>query len=191
MNKKPRLKRSAAMTEIGWREIASLPDLGIMDLHAKVDTGARTSALHAVDIEVLDEEDGPKVGFHVPLPGVPRAKRCVARLVDHREIKNTSGVPEHRYVIETTLVLGHRHWHIEVSLADRENMEFDLLLGRTAIRGRRFLINPGRSFLAGPPEVRRTADLTSLDNGLLRTLERGNDTGHIASAAGDDQRNLQ
>ncbi len=187
MNKTPNLKRFATMTEIGWREITSLPDLGILDLHAKIDTGARTSALHAVDIEVLDHEDGPKIGFHVPLPGAARSKRCVARLVDHREIKNTSGVPEHRYVIETTLVLGHRHWHIEVSLADRENMEFDLLLGRTAIRGRRFLVNPGRSFLAGPPDDRRTRDLISPENGLLRTLERGTSTGHNASVSGDDQ----
>lgn len=175
------------MTEIGWREHVSLPDLGIATLRAKIDTGARTSALHAVDIEVFDQDGHAWVGFHVPLPGKPRWKRCTARLVDQRPIKNTGGIPEHRYVVETTLILGHRHWRIEVSLADREKMEFDLLLGRTAIRGRRMLINPGRSFLAGPPADHRVRDRIAPEIGLLRTLERGKTTGPVASLSGDEQ----
>ena len=84
------------------------------------------------------------------MPLLGRA-RHEARLVDQRPIKNTSGIPETRLVIETTLVLGARRWRIEASLANRENMEFELILGRTAIRRRRLLVDPGRSFLAGPP----------------------------------------
>lgn len=138
-------------SEIGWREMIGLPDLGIEELRAKIDTGARTSALHAINLEFGQFRDNPWVSFHVPRPGISEATRCMALITDRREIKNTSGVSELRTVIETTLVLGSRHWHIEVSLADRENMEFDLILGRTAVRGRHLLVNPSNSFLAGPP----------------------------------------
>lgn len=140
--------------EIGWREVVGLPDLGIAELHAKIDTGARTSALHAVDLDVEDVDGQLWVSFAIPQPGKHGAERHRASVVDHRMIKNTSGVPEHRYVVRTTLVLGRRHWHIEVSLADREQMGLDMILGRTAIRGRRILVNPGRSFLAGPPRMK-------------------------------------
>ena len=149
---KVRLRRPARNeAEIGWREMVGLPELGIPALRAKIDTGARTSALHAVDLEVREVDGVRWIDFHVPLPGESRLKRCSAYIVDERRIKNTSGVPETRYVVETLLVLGRRRWHIEVSLADREKMEFDLILGRTAIRSRRLLVNPGRSFLAGTP----------------------------------------
>jgi hypothetical protein len=172
-------------TEIGWREFVGLPDLGIAALRAKIDTGARTSALHAVDLEFFDHEASPQIEFHVPLPGQPRWKRCRAPVVDHRLIKNTSGVPENRYVVETTLVLGDRHWRIEVSLADREKMEFDLLLGRTAIRNRGLLINPSRSFLAGAPAERQMKDHAPLESGLSRTLERGRPDGDPAALPGE------
>lgn len=172
---------------IGWREIASLPDLGLDALRAKVDTGARTSALHAVDLEAFESEGVPKIGFHVPRPGKPRWERCVAPIVDYRKIKNTSGKPEPRYVVETMLVLGTRRWRIEVSLANREKMEFDLLLGRTAIRGRRFLVNPSRSFLAGPPVIPHVDDLTLPEDGLKRTLKRGNVPAQSAATSGDEQ----
>ena len=153
MTEKKRRHGARAITEIGWREMAGLPDFRIAAVRAKVDTGARTSALHAVDLEVHEHSDYKTISFHVPLPGEPRDLRHTARLLDRRPIKNTGGIPQDRYVVGTTLVLGHRHWHIELSLADRENMEFDLLLGRTALRSHRFLINPGRSFLLGAPNV--------------------------------------
>ena len=145
--------RSTVKSEIGWREFVSLPELGIESLRAKIDTGARTSALHAVDLEPYEHSGEQWMSFHVPLPEVSRSVRSTARLVDQRSIKNTSGVPEQRYVVETTLVLGQRHWLIEVSLADREEMEFDLILGRTAIRKRRLVVNPGRSYLLGLPST--------------------------------------
>ena len=153
MTKVLRKRKVPAVTAIGWRETVGLPGLGIDAIDAKIDTGARTSALHAVDLEVFERDGMPWVEFHVPLPGVPRSKRSANRIIDDRPIKNTSGTAEHRYIIETTLVLGRRRWRIEVSLADRENMEFDLILGRTALRRRKLLINPGSSFLAGPPRL--------------------------------------
>ncbi len=134
--------------EIGWREDIGLPDLGIGRLKAKIDTGARTSAIHAEDQVTFDREGRRWVAFTVP-HAVP--SRVEAPILDEREIKNTSGRPERRIVIRTTLVLGTRRWHIDLSLADRAEMTFDIILGRTAIRKRRILVNPGRSFLAGPP----------------------------------------
>jgi hypothetical protein len=147
MRAKTNKKRKRPVTEIGWREFVDLPDLGIRHFRAKIDTGARTSAIHATQQKLLKQDGADWVEFHVPVPGTPRTTRCRARLVESRAIKNTSGVPEERYVIETTLVMGERRWPIEVSLADRENMGFDLILGRTAIRRRRILVNPGKSYL--------------------------------------------
>lgn len=133
---------------VGWRERISLPDLGIKAMKAKIDTGARTSALHAIDIERFERDGLNWIGFVVPLAG---RERRSAPLLETRAIKNTSGVPEKRLVIETTLVIGTRHWLIETSLANRERMGFDLILGRTAIRRRSILVDPSRSFLAGDP----------------------------------------
>ena len=136
---------------IGWREHVALPDLGLARLAAKIDTGARTSALHAVD-QAVTEIDGIRwVEFRVPVPGRRTSARVRAPLVDERMIKNTSGIPEQRLVVRTTLLLGRHRWLIEVSLANREKMEFDLILGRTAIRKRRMLVDPGHSYLLGPP----------------------------------------
>jgi len=136
---------------IGWREHIALPQLGFPLLAAKIDTGARTSALHAVDQKIftLDGEDW--VEFSVPVHNRPTVRRVRAPLVDERKIKNTSGVPESRLVVRTQLLLGRHRWQIEVSLANREKMEFDLILGRTAIRRRGILVDPGRSFVLGSP----------------------------------------
>lgn len=142
------------LQRIGWREWVSLPDLGIPEMKAKIDTGARTSALHAIDIETLRRDGEDWVSFVVPRVG--RTRRS-ARLIDQRDIKNTSGIPESRMIVETTLLLGKHRWRIEASLANRERMEFDLILGRTAIRRHALLVDPGRSFLAGPPVGRKAA----------------------------------
>lgn len=135
---------------IGWRETVALPELGLPSLKAKIDTGARTSALHATGIEDFDRDGAPWVRFHIPdhdHETIEQPNDCEAPLIDRREIRNTSGVPDERHVIETRLVIGGRRWRIEVSLTDRSDMAFPLILGRTAIRRRRILVNPGRSFL--------------------------------------------
>lgn len=136
---------------VGWREWISLPDLGIETLKAKVDTGARTSALHAIQQEPFEKGGQHWVAFKVPLVEPNKEISCQARLVDERDIKNTSGKPETRYVVSTKLVFGPKAWTIEVSLADRANMEFDIILGRTALREHGLLVDAGKSFLMGPP----------------------------------------
>jgi len=133
---------------IGWRETVALPELGIKEAIAKIDTGARTSAIHATRIKVFEKDGQDWVRFHVPHAGLESAVTCEARLVDRREIKNTSGIPQERLVIETQLVLGPDTWKVEVSLANRANMNLPLILGRTAIRRRNILVHPGRSHLA-------------------------------------------
>ncbi|WP_350335083.1 ATP-dependent zinc protease family protein [Coralliovum pocilloporae] len=137
--------------EIGWREWIALPDLGLPELKAKIDTGARTSAVHASGMRAFVQDGKDYVEFSIRLPGKNRKQTVVSPLLDQREIKNTSGVPAKRFVIETTLIMGARRWPIELSLADRANMGFELILGRTAIRRRGLLVNPGRSFLLGLP----------------------------------------
>jgi len=146
-NKSPQREKQV----IGWREQVALPELDIRQIKAKVDTGARTTALHAEQIELFDCDGKPWVRFLVPPYHGPDCHPVAAPVLDERQIKNTSGIPAARYVIHTTLVIGHYHWGIEVSLADRTEMGFDLILGRTAIRAHRLLVDPGRSFLMGSP----------------------------------------
>ncbi len=155
MKKKAAQQRPILRWIIGWREYVELPEMGIGRLEAKIDSGARTSALHAVDIEPIDRGGILHVAFSVPLTGHHQTYRCLEPVFDERKVKNTSGIPEQRYIIRTDLVLGTRRWSIEVSLADRGLMGFDLILGRTAIRGRRLLVDPGRSFLAEAETPRR------------------------------------
>lgn len=139
-------------TTIGWREWIGLPALGIVAIRAKIDTGARTTALHAVDIERTAHADGTHwLAFTVPAGNGHDTLRVEAPMVEEREVKNTSGVPDPRPVIRTTLSIDRRRWPIEVTLADRTEMGFDVILGRTAIRRRGLLVNPGRSFLVRPP----------------------------------------
>jgi len=179
-------RRNRLKSIIGWREFIGLPDLDIPQLRAKIDTGARTSALHAVDISVSEDGEARWVEFHVPLPGRPRHQRSRALIVDDRLIKNTSGIAEHRYVVETTLVLGARHWRIEVSLADRENMGFDIILGRTAIRTHGLLVNPGSSYLAGLPVQRASISSEPRHKSRSEKLPRGEFSPHISLVKGDE-----
>lgn len=136
---------------IGWREQIILPELGGAELDAKIDTGARTSALHAVDTAVESRNGEEWVSFHLPYLGEPRSVRHSAKIFDKRKIRSTSGIAQLRYVIRTTLVLGNRQWQIEVSLADREKMKHDIILGRTAVRHQGLLVDPAKSYLAGTP----------------------------------------
>ena len=145
---------------IGWRETVALPKFGIRQLAAKIDTGARTSALHAVDQRRFEREGEPWVRFRVPLPGKGGRRHVEAPVADEREVKNTGGVPELRLIVTTVLLLGRHRWRIETSLADRARMEFDLILGRTAIRRRGILVDCGRSWLTALPEKTGTIQET-------------------------------
>jgi hypothetical protein len=136
--------------KIGWREWVALPELEVRAIKAKIDTGARTSALHAYRIEPFRRAGGLWVRFELhPMQRSEATKvTCEARAVDERLVRNSGGGVERRYVIRTLLRLGEETWPIELALTNRDQMGFRMLLGRTALQGRA-LIEPGRSYLLG------------------------------------------
>ena len=144
-------KRLKEPCEIGWCELVSLPDLGITDVHAKIDSGAATSSLHAVRIEPFDRDGGQWVAFTIPKSPASPALRCEAKLVAKRLIKSSNGRSQQRYVIETTMQLGPLTWVGHMTLANRQSMAFPILVGRRALR-RGFLVNSARRWILGNPQ---------------------------------------
>ena len=135
---------------VGWREWLALPELGIPAIRVKVDTGARTSALHTFNLETFTENGQHKVRFGVhPLRRHPEIEIfCVADILDERLVTNSGGASEQRVVIQTPIRLGGQEWPIEITLTNRESMKFRMLLGRTAMADR-VLVNPNGSYLLG------------------------------------------
>jgi len=135
---------------IGWREWVSLPQLGIEQIKVKVDTGARTSALHADNIEFYSRGDKKFVKFVVhPLQNsVALELACRAEMIDRRRVKSSTGHSTRRPVIMTMLELNGHRWPIEVTLVNRDVMGYRMLLGRQAMRNK-FIVDPGKSFLQG------------------------------------------
>ncbi len=135
---------------IGWKEWVSLPELGIPAIKAKIDTGARTSALHAYTFEGFRRDATDMVRFSVhPLQRRCDIERhCEAEVLEHRSVKNSGGQVEERYVIRTLVEVGDLSWPIEITLTNRTGMRFRMLLGRTTVRDR-LLIDPGKAYLCG------------------------------------------
>lgn len=156
MKKRPR----ESLPILGWREWIALPDLSIPRIKVKVDTGARTSALHAFDVERLEVGGKPWVRFRVhPIQRDARTTvQAEAPLVDERQVRSSSGKATWRPVVSTSLVIGGHSYPIELTLVRRDLMGFRMLLGRQAIRGR-YLVDPRSSYLAGkiPPPPEKTA----------------------------------
>src|SRR6056297_2096910 len=147
---------SKTLPIIGWREWLSLPELGIKYIKAKIDSGARSSSLHAFDTEFFERDGEQWVRFKVnPVQrNESRVVETAARVFDSRSIRSSSGESQVRPVIVTPLQLLGERFDIELTLADRNQMGFRMLLGREAFR-RRFLIDPGKSYLGGVPKKRK------------------------------------
>lgn len=143
---------------IGWREWVALPDLGVTEVKAKVDTGADNSSLHAFNIVRFFEDGVEKVRFEIH----PRQRKkkpsieCLAEVVGERRVKNPGGRAEIRPVIRTTLIVAGQELEALVNLTTRDEMTFRMLLGRRTVR-RHFVVDPGRSYLGDRPS-RRTGE---------------------------------
>ncbi|MEQ9693552.1 30S ribosomal protein S6--L-glutamate ligase [Shimia sp. SDUM112013] len=182
--------------KLGWEEWISLPDLGLPAMRAKVDTGARTSSLHATDIEPFGSARKPRVRFTVhPIPGnddlvIP----CSAEIKDRREITSSNGESEMRFVIESLLSIGGKSWPVELTLTDRRGMALHMLLGRQAL-GEDVAVVPAERFCqpeldysvyssphirkAAPKRALRIAVLSREDNYSTRRLvDEGESRGH-------------
>jgi hypothetical protein len=137
---------------IGWREWIALPDLGIVRIKAKIDTGARSSSLHTYSIEPFQSDGRPYVRFKVhPIQRHDEfSVTCEAPVHDVRRVKSSSGEVSERFVIQTQLRWMGESWLADLTLFDRSEMGFRMLIGREAIRSR-MLVDSGRSFFGGRP----------------------------------------
>lgn len=149
---KSRKSSPKTLPPIGWREWVALPDLKIDNIKAKVDTGARSSALHAVDIKRFFRNGQEMVSFKVH-PVQRNSKLTIAaeaEVVEHRHVRSSGGHQTLRPVILTTVQFMDQCWPIELTLVSRDDMGFRMLLGREAVRGR-FVVDAGQSFYGKRP----------------------------------------
>ncbi len=144
---------------IGWMEYVDLPDLPLNDIKAKIDTGALTSALHAMDITRFERDGHPWVAFLTEGTQTNGLVRIEAPIKERRDIKNTSGVPENRIVIRTTIRMDAETWPLDVSLTDRTNMKFQMIVGRAALKQHSIAVHTNRAhLLRGKPRKRKVGE---------------------------------
>lgn len=136
---------------IGWKEWFGLDCLSLPAIKGKIDTGAKTSSLHAFNIESFYIEDVEYVKFDIhPLQKNKKLVRtCVARVIDQRMVSDSGGKKEKRFVIKSDLRIGDKKIRIDLTLANRDTMTFRMLLGRDAIKQAKMLVDPSKSFLQG------------------------------------------
>jgi hypothetical protein len=148
---------NSSLPIIGWREWLSIPDLGIPNIKAKVDTGARTSCLHTAGLELYTTDDGEervKFQVHPNQNSVKRTIDCDWPVATHKSVRDSGGHEEIRPFIDIPVTLGIHTWEIQFSLTNRDNMKFRMLLGRRAMENR-FLVDPVGSYLSSSRPVRR------------------------------------
>ncbi|WP_417619810.1 ATP-dependent zinc protease [Parasphingorhabdus sp.] len=150
---KPLAKKLKEPCEIGWCELIDLPEFGVKNLHAKVDTGAATSSLHATRIKPFEKDGQQFVQFTIPMGTGTADYHCEARVYGQRKIKSSNGVMQTRYVVETVMKLGPLEWVGHMTLANRQSMIFPVLIGRRALK-RGFLVNSARRWMLGRHEER-------------------------------------
>lgn len=140
----------APLREVGWLEWVRLPDLGLRRLEAKVDTGARTSSLHATEHEIFERDGAKWVRFRVTPSHRPAASSliCEAPLLDVRIVRSSNGLEESRPTIRTRVSLGGKLFRIDLTLAERSAMGYRMLVGREAVRGR-FIVNAAKKHIGG------------------------------------------
>ena len=141
---------------IGWREWVGLPDFGIRHIKVKVDTGARSSSLHAFDMELFEREGVRWVRFkvHPVQRKSDKTVECEAEVLEFRSVRSSSGRAAKRPVIITNISMMDITWPVELTLASRDEMGFRMLLGREAFR-RRFLVDAGKSYFGGKPKQKK------------------------------------
>jgi ribosomal protein S6--L-glutamate ligase len=144
-------RKKKVKTTIGWEEWCAFPGLGLPAIKAKVDTGAKTSALHAYDIKRVTKDGQNYASFKIhPLQtNESLTLECMAPLVDMRFITSSNGEREKRCVIKALIVIGEKSYETEVTLTSRHKMRFRFLLGREALRKGRFLVDPAKSYVLG------------------------------------------
>jgi len=153
---------------LGWREWVGLPELKLAGIKAKIDTGARSSALHAFSIEPYRKDGQRWVMFaiHPMQKNCDVWVECHAQVKDRRLVMDSGGHKQRRYVIETQLVLGPSVIKAEMTLTNRDSMSFRMLLGRTAMDAR-FIIDPGASYLQGRPDAEQYQRLSTPERGIV------------------------
>ena len=143
------MKTPKVLPAVGWRELVHLPELGLHAIPAKIDTGARTSSLHGTVLEEFEREGQKYVRFAVDFERQHVRQVCEAVHVDVRGITSSNGETQYRYVIKTPLKIGDVEFRAEISLANRRDMKFPMLIGRSSLR-RRFVVDSGYSWLQTP-----------------------------------------
>lgn len=140
----------AKLITIGWKECVALPDYDIDKIHCKIDTGAKTSSLHAYFVEPIKKEGQQFVrfGLHPIQNSTNTEVICVSPCVDKRKVTDSGGHTEDRYVIETTVRMAEREWNVEFTLTDRETMQFRMLLGRKALVNN-YVVDCSKSYVLG------------------------------------------
>ncbi len=158
---------------IGWKEWFNLDCLGLPAIKGKIDTGAKTSSLHAFNIENFFIEDVEYVKFDIhPLQKNKHLVRsCVARVIDQRMVSDSSGKKEKRFVIKSDLRIGETKIRIELTLANRDSMTFRMLLGRDAVKQAKMLVDSSKSFIQG--KVKKT-EILKIYRGAKTTIDPRN-----------------